>query len=195
MVARTKSGEWYTKDGKYVEDADGAIHHGLVQLGEGVVDAGRVQQHRLHGVVGVDAGDAVVVGGGDELGGELDARFRSAVRMAGHFLADRDEHGVLANHHAMAVLPIYEAYDLVAGRLAAGFARLRQLRRDTVNGPWDDLAAGAEARLADALEAFAALRCAEFVRTDICYQKRNVKELAAWRIRLKNNLMQLLPKI
>lgn len=54
-----------------------------------------------------------LIGGGEALTGELDSRFRAAVRKAGLFLSDRDEHGVLANHHAMAVLPIYEAYDLL----------------------------------------------------------------------------------
>lgn len=63
-----------------------------------------------------------LIGGGEALGGELDARFRAAVRRGGLFLADRDEHGVLANHHAMAVLPIYEAYDLLGDpELLAGF--------------------------------------------------------------------------
>lgn len=44
---------------------------------------------------------------------DLDARFRRAVARAGHFLAKYDEPGVLANHHAMALLPIYEAYALL----------------------------------------------------------------------------------
>ena len=43
---------------------------------------------------------------------DFDERFLSAVAKAGHFLAKYDEPGVLANHHAMAILPIYEAYDL-----------------------------------------------------------------------------------
>ncbi len=60
-----------------------------------------------------------LVGG---LEGELDLRFREAVRKAGRFLAERDEAGVLANHHAMAVLPIYEAYALLGDReLLDGF--------------------------------------------------------------------------
>lgn len=63
-----------------------------------------------------------LIGGGEALSGELDARFRGSVRQAGLFLSDRDEHGVLANHHAMAVLPIYEAYDLIGDpELLAGF--------------------------------------------------------------------------
>lgn len=57
-----------------------------------------------------------LIGGKDAVSGRFDARFRSAIRQAGLFLSDRDEHGVLANHHAMAVMPIYEAYDLVGDR-------------------------------------------------------------------------------
>lgn len=63
-----------------------------------------------------------LIGGSEAMPGELDARFRAAVRQAGIFLSDRDEHGVLANHHAMAVLPIYEAYDLLGDpELLTGF--------------------------------------------------------------------------
>lgn len=63
-----------------------------------------------------------LIGGSEALPPELDARFRAAIRTAALFLADRDEHGVLANHHAMAVLPIYEAYDLLKDpELLAGF--------------------------------------------------------------------------
>lgn len=54
-----------------------------------------------------------LIGGSDAVSSRFDARFRSAIRKAGLFLSDRDEHGVLANHHAMALMPIYEAYDLV----------------------------------------------------------------------------------
>lgn len=53
---------------------------------------------------------------------DLDRRFRHAVAKAGHFLAKYDEPGVLANHHAMALLPIYEAYHLVGDEaLRRGF--------------------------------------------------------------------------
>jgi hypothetical protein len=63
-----------------------------------------------------------LIGGSEAVPSSFDARFRLTVRRAGLFLADRDEHGVLANHHAMAVLPIYEAYDLLGdAELLAGF--------------------------------------------------------------------------
>lgn len=53
---------------------------------------------------------------------DLDERFRTCVARAGRFLAKYDEPGVLANHHAMAVLPIYEAYALLNDpKLLAGF--------------------------------------------------------------------------
>lgn len=53
---------------------------------------------------------------------DLDRRFRSCVARAAHFLAKYDEPGVLANHHAMAVLPIYEAYVLLQDpKLLKGF--------------------------------------------------------------------------
>jgi len=53
---------------------------------------------------------------------DLDERFRTCVARAGRFLAKYDEPGVLANHHAMAVLPIYEAYALTNDpKLLAGF--------------------------------------------------------------------------
>lgn len=53
---------------------------------------------------------------------DLDERFRTCVARAGRFLAKYDEPGVLANHHAMAVLPIYEAYALTQEKkLLEGF--------------------------------------------------------------------------
>lgn len=53
---------------------------------------------------------------------DLDERFRICVARAAHFLAKYDEPGVLANHHAMAILPIYEAYRLLGDeRLLPGF--------------------------------------------------------------------------
>jgi hypothetical protein len=53
---------------------------------------------------------------------DLNRRFLRCVDRAGHFLAKHDEPGVLANHHAMAILPIYEAYDLLKDpKLLAGF--------------------------------------------------------------------------
>ncbi|MDM7914939.1 MAG: hypothetical protein QUU85_06690, partial [Candidatus Eisenbacteria bacterium] len=53
---------------------------------------------------------------------ELRERFLSCVARAARFLAKYDEPGVLANHHAMAVLPIYEAYDLLRDpKLLEGF--------------------------------------------------------------------------
>jgi len=50
---------------------------------------------------------------GDRFPSAMRGRFFEAVARAGRFLAKYDEPGVLANHHAMAILPIYEAYDLV----------------------------------------------------------------------------------
>ncbi len=44
---------------------------------------------------------------------DLKERFLKCVHKAGLFLSGTDESGVLANHHAMAVLPMYEAYLLV----------------------------------------------------------------------------------
>jgi hypothetical protein len=44
---------------------------------------------------------------------DLRERFLRTVSRAARFLARYDEPGVLANHHAMAILPIYEAYDLL----------------------------------------------------------------------------------
>lgn len=53
---------------------------------------------------------------------DLDERFKRCVAKAGAFLAKYDEPGVLANHHAMAVLPIYEAYALLGDpKLLKGF--------------------------------------------------------------------------
>ena len=53
---------------------------------------------------------------------DLNDRFLRCVARAASFLAKHDEPGVLANHHAMAVLPIYEAYDLVKDpKLLRGF--------------------------------------------------------------------------
>ena len=50
---------------------------------------------------------------GDHFPASMRGRFFEAVARAGRFLAKYDEPGVLANHHAMAILPIYEAYHLV----------------------------------------------------------------------------------
>ncbi len=41
---------------------------------------------------------------------KLKERFLQAIHRAGVFLSRTDESGVLANHHAMAILPMYEAY-------------------------------------------------------------------------------------
>ncbi|MDX9752492.1 MAG: hypothetical protein RBU29_00930 [bacterium] len=43
-------------------------------------------------------------------------RFLTAVHKAGLFLSGTDESGVLANHHAMAILPMYEAFLLTQDR-------------------------------------------------------------------------------
>jgi hypothetical protein len=62
---------------------------------------------------------------------DLDERVRTSVARAGRFLARYDEPGVLANHHAMAVLPIYEAYALTgdAGLLKGFHTRLDDFLR------------------------------------------------------------------
>jgi hypothetical protein len=53
---------------------------------------------------------------------DLDERFRTCVARAARFLAKYDEPGVLANHHAMAVLPVYEAYRILGEKeLLRGF--------------------------------------------------------------------------
>ncbi|MBD3336323.1 MAG: hypothetical protein GF355_12485 [Candidatus Eisenbacteria bacterium] len=61
----------------------------------------------------------------------LEDRFLLCMSRAAHFLGRYDEPGVLANHHAMAVLPIYEAYDILRERsLLDGFqARLQEFLR------------------------------------------------------------------
>lgn len=50
---------------------------------------------------------------GDAIPAELRERMLKAFHRAGLALARTDESGVLANHHAMALLPMYEAYVLV----------------------------------------------------------------------------------
>lgn len=50
---------------------------------------------------------------GDDFPAGLRERFLKAVHKAGLYLSSTDESGVLANHHAMAILPMYEAYLLV----------------------------------------------------------------------------------
>lgn len=47
---------------------------------------------------------------GDEIPATLREPLMKAIHKAGLFLAGTDESGVLANHHAMALLPMYEAY-------------------------------------------------------------------------------------
>ncbi len=59
---------------------------------------------------------------GDEFPNSMRQPFLEAVDKAGRFLAKYDEPGVLANHHAMAILPIYEAYHLIQDKkLLDGF--------------------------------------------------------------------------
>jgi hypothetical protein len=60
------------------------------------------------------------------------------VGRAGRYLYRRDEPGVLANHHAMAILPIREAYDLLGTpKLLAGFrVRLEDFLRHTREEGW-----------------------------------------------------------
>lgn len=50
---------------------------------------------------------------GKEFPEELKPRFFEAVRKSAYYLGKYDEDGVLANHHAMALMPIYYAYDLL----------------------------------------------------------------------------------
>lgn len=50
---------------------------------------------------------------GDAIPTDLKDSLLKTIHRAGLFLASTDESGVLANHHAMAVLPMYEAYLLV----------------------------------------------------------------------------------
>lgn len=65
------------------------------------------------------------------LGEELPARTRerfktAATRAALHLIAHEEEH-VLANHYAIALLPVYEAFLLTSDpRLAAGYERLKK---------------------------------------------------------------------
>ncbi|MFY9457883.1 MAG: hypothetical protein WAP23_03065 [Candidatus Spechtbacterales bacterium] len=47
---------------------------------------------------------------GDEFPKEMRKKFFVAVRRSAWFLATREETGVLANHHAMALLPVYQSY-------------------------------------------------------------------------------------
>lgn len=65
-------------------------------------------------------------------------RFLEAVARAGRFLAKYDEPGVLANHHAMAILPIYEAYALLGEKsLLDGFhVRLDDFLGQTRDEGW-----------------------------------------------------------
>ncbi len=69
---------------------------------------------------------------------DLDERVRRCVARAARFLAKSDEPGVLANHHAMAILPIYEAYALTnERRLLTGFqARLDDFLRHCSEEGW-----------------------------------------------------------
>lgn len=53
---------------------------------------------------------------------DLKERFLKSAHRAALFLGKTDESGVLANHHAMAVLPMYEAYTLIGdGAIEAAF--------------------------------------------------------------------------
>lgn len=59
---------------------------------------------------------------GDAFPERLRDRFLSACERAGRYLAKWDEPGVLANHHAMAVLPVFEAARLLdSSELWAGY--------------------------------------------------------------------------
>lgn len=73
-----------------------------------------------------------------QLPDELEQRFLSAMSKAAHFLASYDEPGVLANHHAMAVLPVYEAYDILREQtLLDGFNnRLQEFLRYADDEGW-----------------------------------------------------------
>ena len=58
----------------------------------------------------------------DKFPRDLEERFLKAAHKAATFLAKYDEPGVLANHHAMAILPIYEAYAVLQDKkLLDGF--------------------------------------------------------------------------
>ncbi len=53
---------------------------------------------------------------GDAFPAKMEDRFLVTCEKAGRFLAGHDEPGVLANHHAMAVLPVFEAARLLDSR-------------------------------------------------------------------------------
>ncbi len=58
---------------------------------------------------------------------DLRDRFLKALERAAVFLYENDESGVLANHHAMALLPIYCAYDILGKEhILEGFHRRRK---------------------------------------------------------------------
>ncbi len=69
---------------------------------------------------------------------DLDEKLRVCIARAARFLAEHDEPGVLANHHAMAVLPVYEAYRILGEkRLLTGFhARLDDFLRACHEEGW-----------------------------------------------------------
>lgn len=55
---------------------------------------------------------------------EFKDEFFTACRKAAEYIIAWDEHGVLANHHAMAVLPVYYAHHVLGGEdLLAGYER------------------------------------------------------------------------
>jgi hypothetical protein len=63
----------------------------------------------------------------EHVGPDLTARFLDAIERAAVYLYEHDESGVLANHHAMALLPIYDAYDLLGhDHIRDGFERRRR---------------------------------------------------------------------
>lgn len=74
----------------------------------------------------------------DHLPPELDGKFLETVEKAAVFLYKHDESGVLANHHAMALLPIYAAYDqLGQEHILEGFhVRKRDFMRYCYDEGW-----------------------------------------------------------
>ncbi|MBN2458143.1 hypothetical protein JXB31_03380 [Candidatus Woesearchaeota archaeon] len=64
---------------------------------------------------------------GDSMSSSFKDRFLETCRKAAVFLGKYDEEGILANHHAMAFMPIYHAYDLLKDK------RLLNYYRDKIN--------------------------------------------------------------
>jgi len=118
----------------------GIRYAGTIQHGDGSFDEFYPNERGWAGPTGFIL--YAILASRELLGPQIDAETESAIRSiaagAGRFLGTREEVGVLANHHAMALLPLYMAADYLADEdlLDLFFIRWQSFKRFCNDEGW-----------------------------------------------------------